>query len=62
MHRISVSPNNDPSNIGNIPEYGGGALIDIGCYPSLRRGSCSAKSLHEYWGWSRETRRGRLTA
>ncbi len=25
--------NNDPSNINNIPEYGGGALMDIGCYP-----------------------------
>src|ERR1700737_3741105 len=25
--------NNDPSNIRNIPEYGGGALMDIGCYP-----------------------------
>lgn len=25
--------NNDPSNIRNIPEYGGGGLMDIGCYP-----------------------------
>jgi predicted dehydrogenase len=25
--------NNDPKNIRNIPEYGGGALMDIGCYP-----------------------------
>jgi len=25
--------NNDPSNIRNVPEYGGGALMDIGCYP-----------------------------
>src|SRR6202453_3657675 len=25
--------NNEPSNIRNIPEYGGGALMDIGCYP-----------------------------
>ena len=25
--------NNDPANIRNIPEYGGGALMDIGCYP-----------------------------
>src|SRR6516165_5858924 len=25
--------NNDPSNIRNIPAYGGGALMDIGCYP-----------------------------
>src|SRR3984893_2355853 len=25
--------NNDPSNIRNLPEYGGGALMDIGCYP-----------------------------
>jgi predicted dehydrogenase len=25
--------NRDPANIRNIPEYGGGALMDIGCYP-----------------------------
>ena len=25
--------NADPSNIRNVPEYGGGALMDIGCYP-----------------------------
>jgi predicted dehydrogenase len=25
--------NRDPVNIRNIPEYGGGALMDIGCYP-----------------------------
>jgi predicted dehydrogenase len=25
--------NRDPSNIRNIPEYGGGGLMDIGCYP-----------------------------
>jgi predicted dehydrogenase len=25
--------NEDPENIRNIPEYGGGALMDIGCYP-----------------------------
>ncbi len=25
--------NNDPKNIRNIAEYGGGALMDIGCYP-----------------------------
>src|SRR6201992_427815 len=25
--------NTDPKNIRNIPEYGGGALMDIGCYP-----------------------------
>ena len=25
--------NIDPKNIRNIPEYGGGALMDIGCYP-----------------------------
>jgi predicted dehydrogenase len=25
--------NNDPKNIRNFPEWGGGALLDIGCYP-----------------------------
>jgi predicted dehydrogenase len=25
--------NRDPSNIRNVPEYGGGGLMDIGCYP-----------------------------
>jgi predicted dehydrogenase len=25
--------NNDPADIRNIPEFGGGALYDIGCYP-----------------------------
>src|ERR1700688_1915278 len=25
--------NNDPSNIRTLPGYGGGALMDIGCYP-----------------------------
>jgi predicted dehydrogenase len=25
--------NHDPANIRNIPEFGGGALMDIGCYP-----------------------------
>jgi predicted dehydrogenase len=25
--------NNDPRNIRNIPDYGGGAVMDIGCYP-----------------------------
>ena len=25
--------NNDPANIRNIPEWGGGGLMDIGCYP-----------------------------
>jgi len=25
--------NRDPTNIRNIPAYGGGALMDIGCYP-----------------------------
>ncbi|HWB86852.1 MAG TPA: Gfo/Idh/MocA family oxidoreductase [Bryobacteraceae bacterium] len=25
--------NNDPRNIRNIPHYGGGGLMDIGCYP-----------------------------
>jgi predicted dehydrogenase len=25
--------NDDPENIRNIPAYGGGALMDVGCYP-----------------------------
>jgi len=25
--------NRDPKNIRNVPEYGGGGLMDIGCYP-----------------------------
>ncbi len=25
--------NNDPANIRNVAEYGGGGLMDIGCYP-----------------------------
>ena len=25
--------NRDPDNIRNVPEYGGGAVMDIGCYP-----------------------------
>ncbi len=25
--------NRDASNVRNVPEYGGGALLDIGCYP-----------------------------
>jgi len=25
--------NRDPSNVRNVPEYGGGGLMDIGCYP-----------------------------
>jgi len=25
--------NRDPNNIRNVPEFGGGALMDIGCYP-----------------------------
>ena len=24
--------NDDPANIRNVPEFGGGALYDIGCY------------------------------
>lgn len=25
--------NRDPKNIRNVPEYGGGAVMDVGCYP-----------------------------
>ena len=33
--------NVDPANIRNIAEYGGGALMDIGCYASTWPGGCS---------------------
>ncbi len=33
MHCIFSFFNRDPANIRNRPEYGGGALMDIGCYP-----------------------------
>jgi len=26
-------PMRDPNNVRNVPEYGGGALYDVGCYP-----------------------------
>jgi predicted dehydrogenase len=32
IHTIFSYTNNDPKNIRNIKEYGGGALMDIGCY------------------------------
>ena len=28
--------NRDPANIRNVPEFGGGGLMDIGCYRGLR--------------------------
>jgi predicted dehydrogenase len=33
MHCVFSFFNRDPANIRNRPEYGGGALMDIGCYP-----------------------------
>jgi predicted dehydrogenase len=33
MHSVFSYFNRDPANIRNRPEYGGGALMDIGCYP-----------------------------
>ncbi|MDD3839746.1 MAG: Gfo/Idh/MocA family oxidoreductase [Clostridia bacterium] len=32
IHTVFSYQNNDPKNIRNIKEYGGGALMDIGCY------------------------------
>ncbi|WP_070000732.1 Gfo/Idh/MocA family protein [Cellulosilyticum sp. I15G10I2] len=32
IHTIFTYNNNDPKNIRNIKEYGGGSLMDIGCY------------------------------
>jgi predicted dehydrogenase len=32
IHTIFTYTNHDPNNIRNIKEYGGGALMDIGCY------------------------------
>ncbi len=32
IHTVFAYNNQDPSNIRNIKEYGGGALMDIGCY------------------------------
>jgi predicted dehydrogenase len=33
IHCVFSYNNRDPKNIRNIPAYGGGALMDIGCYP-----------------------------
>jgi predicted dehydrogenase len=33
MHCVFSYTNRDPRNIRNIPDMGGGALMDIGCYP-----------------------------
>ncbi len=33
IHCVFSFFNRDPNNIRNRPEYGGGALMDIGCYP-----------------------------
>src|SRR5579872_665357 len=36
--------NRDPHNVRNIAKWGGGALMDIGCYPiTLSRGLCGAE-------------------
>ena len=40
--------NRDATNIRNNPDYGGGGLMDIGCYPINTCGSSSAKSHREY--------------
>jgi predicted dehydrogenase len=33
IHGVFSYFNSDPANIRNVPEYGGGSLMDIGCYP-----------------------------
>jgi predicted dehydrogenase len=33
IHSLFSYFNDNPKNIRNVPEYGGGALMDIGCYP-----------------------------
>ena len=33
IHGVFSYFNADPANIRNVPEYGGGSLMDIGCYP-----------------------------
>ena len=33
VQRVFSYYNTDPANIRNVPEYGGGSLMDIGCYP-----------------------------
>jgi predicted dehydrogenase len=39
--------NDDPENIRNIPAYGGGALMDVGCYPiSVSRMVFGAEPTH----------------
>jgi predicted dehydrogenase len=32
IHSVFCYDNDDPSNIRNVPEWGGGGLMDIGCY------------------------------
>ena len=33
IQAVFAYDNDDPSNIRNVPEWGGGGLMDIGCYP-----------------------------
>ena len=33
IHAVFSYYNDDPDNIRNVPEWGGGGLMDIGCYP-----------------------------
>ena len=48
--------NTDPKNIRNIPECGGGGVMDIGCYPINTSHSSSAKSPCGYRHCWRKTR------
>ena len=42
--------NDDPDNIRHRPEWGGGALMDIGCYPISLSRWLFGEEPHEVWG------------
>lgn len=41
--------NNDPKNVRNVLEWGGGGLLDIGCYPIIAAQWILEKSHREWW-------------